>query len=117
MEISHDLNEPLLELNSEREEINITNSLELISKMKPVEFFYFREKKNTNKVGIHMQEEDIPLRYMGFKNKKKYLDGDYLNVILIDAIKKQNILINSLNDRINNLEQKLENKMIKHMLL
>ena len=43
MEISHDLNEPLLNL--EREEIDITNSLEMISKMKPIEFSYFRERK------------------------------------------------------------------------
>ena len=108
MEISHDLKEPLLNL--EREEIDITNSLEMISKMKPIEFFYFREKKNMGKVGINMEEKDIPLRYVKFNNKKKYLDADYLNVILIDAIKKQNIVIDSLNNRIKILENSIKNK-------
>jgi len=74
MEITNDeLNTPLLENESKRTNIDITDSLRVISKLKPVEFFYTdrRLDKKCNKVGLHIKQKDIPLRYV---KKKKILN-------------------------------------------
>ena len=85
------LEEPLINKNKNRkdkvfirEEIPIRDSIFLVDKMKPIEYLYYKRKLSTNdrKVGIHMNADDVPNKYVRRDGDKTYLDLDFINVII-----------------------------------
>jgi hypothetical protein len=105
MEISRELNEPLLGEEPYRYEAKITNCLEIIDKMHPVEFFYLKKaKKNSRAVGINIQDENVPRKYVYQKDTAQFLSADYLNSILIGAVQDQQKSIEKLEEKVKKLE-------------
>jgi hypothetical protein len=106
MEIARDLYTPLIEeKEKERSESKITGAQYLIDKMTPVEFIYHNNKNQTSRdVGIHIEEKDVPEKYVYKKKDIPFLTADYLNTILLAALKDQREDMNRLENRVKYLE-------------
>jgi hypothetical protein len=111
MEISRDLYKPLIEEKIDRKEHKITGALYLIDKMTPVEFIYHDSKNRTSRdVGIHIEEKDVPEKYVYKKKDVPFLTADYLNTILLASIKDQQEEIKRLDNRVKFLEKYILNQ-------
>ena len=106
MEITRDLYKPLIEENNGRSEYKITDALSLLDKMTPVEFFYHNSKNRSSRdVGIHIDEENVPEKYVYKKKDVQFLTSDYLNTILLAAVKEQNEDVKRMENRVKYLEK------------
>lgn len=92
--------------------VSLSNALDLVSNINGYYYKYINDKSEKQQVGVIAQELELVLPELVFTDEEGYKSVDYskLTPVLVEAIKEQQVIINSLEERIERIEKLLESE-------
>jgi trimeric autotransporter adhesin len=90
--------------------VNITNALSLVSNINGYYYRYINDKTEKQQVGVIAQELELILPQLVFTDEEGFKSVDYskLTPVLIEAIKEQQAIIQTLEKRLEKIEELLD---------
>jgi hypothetical protein len=94
--------------------ISLSNALSMVGKINGYYYKYINDKSEKQQVGVIAQELELVLPQLVYTDEEGYKSVDYskLTPVLIEAIKEQQAIIESLEKRLEKIEELIEQNQV-----